>query len=221
MFKKLFIILCFVICLCCFSLLVLDILDKKEGESFYKNVLPSNNIINVDYMNSEYEEIIGYIEILDTNIAFPIVQGENNSYYLKHLPNDNKNKMGSIFLDYRNDMYNDKNTIIYGHNFNNGTMFSDLLKFKDKEFYNNHLSYTIYTKQEIMDVSIIGGYLADATKSELLINFNFLDELTFNMKKVFENDIEVNEYDKFITLCTCDEVSNLRFILIGKVNKRN
>lgn len=221
MFKKIFIILCFVICLCCFSLLVLDILDKKEGEAFYKNVLPSNNIINIDEMNSEYEETIGYIEILDTNIAFPIVQGENNSYYLKHLPNGNKNKMGSIFLDYRNDMYNDKNTIIYGHNFNDGTMFSDLLKFKNKDFYNTHLNYVIYTKQGIMNVSIIGGYLADATKSELLIDFNFLDELTFNFEKIFENDIEINEDDKFITLCTCDEKSNLRFILIGKVDKRN
>ena len=85
--------------------MVLDILDKKEGEAFYKNVLPSNNIINIDEMNSEYEETIGYIEILDTNIAFPIVQGENNSYYLKHLPNGNKNKMGSIFLDYRKCSY--------------------------------------------------------------------------------------------------------------------
>ena len=126
MLRKVLVVLCFIICLIFLSLFTLEYLDKQEGENFYKNVLPSNNLIDIDKLKNEYDEAIGYIEIPNTNISYPIMQGEDNNYYLKHLPNGDSNKIGSIFIDYRNNEFNDQNTIIYGHNFNNGTMFIKL-----------------------------------------------------------------------------------------------
>ena len=222
MLRKVSIILCLVICLIFLSLFTLEFLDKKEGETFYKNVLPSTNIKDINKLENEYEGATGYIDIPNTNISYPIMQGEDNSYYLKHLPNGDRNKMGSIFLDYRNNGFNDKNTIIYGHNFNNGTMFSDLLNYKSFEFYKNHSNYKIYTSDKVIEVAIFAVYIADATKDELPINFestDFDDYLDMVLESnLINSEVSIDSEDNLITLCTCSNGSwKNRLIVIGKV----
>lgn len=204
------------------SLFTLEFLDKKEGETFYKNVLPSTDTKDINKLVNEYKGATGYIEIPDTNISYPIMQGEDNSYYLKHLPNGERNKMGSIFIDYRNNGFNDKNTIIYGHNFNNGTMFSDLLSYKSDEFYKNHSYYKIYTSDGVIEVSIFAIYIADATEEELQINFeanDFEDYLNRILKNnLINSEVMVDSDDSLITLCTCSNGSwKSRLIVVGKV----
>lgn len=222
MLRKVSIILCLVICLIFLGLFTLEFLDKKEGETFYKNVLPSTNIKDINKLENEYEGATGYIDIPNTNISYPIMQGEDNSYYLKHLPNGDRNKMGSIFLDYRNNGFNDKNTIIYGHNFNNGTMFSDLLNYKSFEFYKNHSNYKIYTSDKVIEVAIFAIYIADATKDELPINFestDFDDYLDMVLESnLINSEVSIDSEDNLITLCTCSNGSwKNRLIVIGKV----
>lgn len=222
MLRKVSIILCLVICLIFLGLFTLEFLDKKEGETFYKNVLPSTNIKDINKLENEYEGATGYIDIPNTNISYPIMQGEDNSYYLKHLPNGDRNKMGSIFLDYRNNGFNDKNTIIYGHNFNNGTMFSDLLNYKSFEFYKNHSNYKIYTSDKVIEVAIFAIYIADATKDELPINFestDFDDYLDMVLESnLINSEVSIDSEDNLITLCTCSNGSwKNRLIVIGKI----
>lgn len=222
MLRKVSIILCLVICLIFLGLFTLEFLDKKEGETFYKNVLPSTNIKDINKLENEYEGATGYIDIPNTSISYPIMQGEDNSYYLKHLPNGDRNKMGSIFLDYRNNGFNDKNTIIYGHNFNNGTMFSDLLNYKSFEFYKNHSNYKIYTSDKVIEVAIFAVYIADATKDELPINFestDFEDYLDMVLESnLINSEVSIDSEDNLITLCTCSNGSwKNRLIVIGKV----
>lgn len=223
MLRKVLIILCFVICLVFLSLFTFEYLDKQEGENFYKNVLPSNNLVDIDELKNEYKEAMGYIEIPNTNISYPIMQGEDNSYYLKHLPNGNKNKMGSIFLDYRNNGFNDKNTIIYGHNFNNGTMFSDLLNYKSNDFYKKHSKYDIYINDKNIEVEVFGVYIVNATKEEIPINFESSDDFNNYLDKIKKSNLitsntEVNESDQLITLCTCANGSwKNRLIVVGKI----
>ena len=222
MLRKVSIILCLVICLIFLGLFTLEFLDKKEGETFYKNVLPSSNIKDINKLENEYEGATGYIDIPNTNISYPIMQGEDNSYYLKHLPNGDRNKMGSIFLDYRNNGFNDKNTIIYGHNFNNGTMFSDLLNYKSFEFYKNHSNYKIYTSDKVIEVAIFAVYIADATKDELPINFestDFDDYLDMVLESnLINSEVSIDSEDNLITLCTCSNGSwKNRLIVIGNL----
>ena len=224
MLRKVSIILCLVICLIFLGLFTLEFLDKKEGETFYKNVLPSTNIKDINKLENEYEGATGYIDIPNSSISYLIMQGEDNSYYLKHLPNGDRNKMGSIFLDYRNNGFNDKNTIIYGHNFNNGTMFSDLLNYKSNDFYKKHSNYKIYTNDKITEVSIFAVYIVDATKEELSINFQ-PGEFESYVNKVSKDNlinskISINNDDNLITLCTCVNDSwKSRLIIVGKVLK--
>lgn len=222
MLRKVPVILCLVICLIFLSLFTWESLDKKEGETFYRNVLPSTNIKDINKLENEYEGATGYIDIPNTSISYPIMQGKDNSYYLKHLPNGDRNKMGSIFLDYRNNLFNDKNTIIYGHNFNNGTMFSDLLNYKSFEFYKNHSNYKIYTSDKVIEVAIFAVYIADATKDELPINFestDFDDYLDMVLESnLINSEVSIDSEDNLITLCTCSNGSwKNRLIVIGKV----
>ncbi len=222
MLRKVPVILCLVICLIFLSLFTWESLDKKEGETFYRNVLPSTNIKDINKLENEYEGATGYIDIPNTSISYPIMQGEDNSYYLKHLPNGDRNKMGSIFLDYRNNGFNDKNTIIYGHNFNNGTMFSDLLNYKSFEFYKNHSNYKIYTSDKVIEVAIFAVYIADATKDELPINFestDFEDYLDMVLESnLINSEVSIDSEDNLITLCTCSNGSwKNRLIVSGKV----
>ena len=84
-------------------------------------------------------DIVAWIYIEGTKINYPIVQGEENSYYLKHLFSGEWNGSGCIFLDFRNDAsFADRHSIIYGHHMKNGTMFTDLDKYKKQEFFDEH-----------------------------------------------------------------------------------
>ncbi len=220
--RKIAMIICLIICLLCIRQIIINYVNKKEGTSFYNSTLPSHNEVNIEEMMEKYQNIQGYIKIDDTNINYPIVQGEDNDYYLSHLPNDEKNKMGSIYLDYRNNGFNDDNTVIYGHNMNDGTMFSELENYKQNDYYENHKKYTIYTESDKLEVEIVAIYIADASKESLPINFEDNEREKY-LKKVMKNNIldskvNIESEDKLITLCTCADVYDTsRLVLIGKV----
>lgn len=197
-------------------------IEKKEGTEFYQKTFSSHNEIDIESLKSQYPDIKGYIKIEGTNINYPIVQSNDNNYYLKRLPNGEKNKMGSIFLDYRNNNFNDDNTIIYGHNLNDSTMFSELKNFQNQEYYENHQTFTIYTSEKTIEVKIISGYIADASKEELKINFkenelqNYLN--TISKKSFIKSDENYENIKQIITLCTCANTKyTSRIILIGKI----
>ena len=80
-----------------------------------------------DKLKKMNSDIVGYIEVDNTNISYPVVKSSDNSYYLNHSYTKEKNNIGSIFLDYRNDLDNlSKNNIIYGHGRLDNTMFGSL-----------------------------------------------------------------------------------------------
>lgn len=84
-------------------------------------------------------EVLGWITIYDTNIDYPVVQGEDNNYYLNHNPKRETEGSGSIFIDYRNKPdFSDFNTIIFGHHMAEREMFGDLDLFLDESFWNEH-----------------------------------------------------------------------------------
>ncbi len=220
--RKLVLIICLIVCFLCISQIVINYINKKTGTSFYNSTLPSHNEVNIEKIQEKYENILGYIKIEGTNINYPIVQGEDNNYYLSHLPNGEKNKMGSIYLDYRNNGFDDDNTIIYGHNMNDGTMFSELENYKRNDYYKNHKSYMIYTESGNLKVEILAAYIADASKEGLPINFED-DEREKYLQKVaksniLDSNVNIKVEDKIITLCTCADVYDTsRLVLIGKV----
>ena len=102
--------------------------QSKEG-----NYVNSANEEELKSINSDYKM---WIQIENTNINYPVVQGSDNDYYLKHNFRKESNISGTVFVESANDIDNDKNIILYGHNMRNGTMFNNITNYKEESFFN-------------------------------------------------------------------------------------
>ncbi len=196
-----------------------EIRDMKENLDTPQNNEDSegNKPKDLSSINSDYEF---WINVEGTNIDYPVVKGHDNKFYLNHDFNKNYLPAGSIFLDYRNEFESDLNSVIYGHHMRNSTMFGQLEKFKDKDFFNKHKTITIQSKDKTYEYEIfaIGIYSA---------NFGY-NKVDFNGKKDFDNYINrildnslyfediVNSDSQILTLSTCSyEYDNARTALFA------
>lgn len=119
--------------------------------------------INFDKLSKTNPDIIGWIKIPDTKIDYPIVQTSDNETYLHKDFNGNKNVSGAIFLDCdSNSDFTGWQNIIYGHHMKNGTMFQNLVKFKDKDFFEKHRYLTLYTPEREIHLKTIASFYGDA-----------------------------------------------------------
>ena len=181
--------------------------DRKENSKDMNDITKSLLSINSDYKF--------WLNVEGTNIDYPVVQGSDNDFYLNHDFNKNYLPAGSIFLDYRNDFKTDSNNVIYGHHMRNSTMFGQMEKFKDKEFFENNKIITLKTDDDTYEYEIfaIGVYDADFAYNDV----GFTDEEDFNKflnkilsKSMHSRDI-VSSKDQIITLSTCSyEYDNAR-----------
>lgn len=133
--------------------------------------------------------------------------------------------MGSIFFDFRNQTdFSDPNTIIYGHNFDNGLMFSNLVWYKSQPFYEKHPFYYLYTPEQVYRVDIAAGIVVSETDTTyLVVDFNSEMEFqsliqTIEENSVIESDIVLTPKDHLVTLYTCtNDWQGQRFVVIGKL----
>ena len=113
---------------------------------FGPNVLVSGINVAVDGQRRDHiiidnEDYRGWLNVENTNIDYPVLQSYDNQYYLDKDINREYLMSGSIFMNYLNDGFNDENTVLFGHNMRNKTMFAQLKKYKEKEFFygNNNI----------------------------------------------------------------------------------
>lgn len=170
------------------------------------------------------DDVVGWILAEGSAIDYPIVLGEDNEYYLSHLFNRERNKMGSLFVDYRNNGdFSDKNTVIYGHNMKDGSMFSSLTKYKDQSYYDSFPTMVLYTPDGNFTIELFAGIVADGNYE--FVHFKFTDDVDFQdyinslkRKSTFESNTIVKSDDRIVTLCTCSyEFNNARYALYGKL----
>lgn len=202
--------------------------NKEKEENINKL---TERMLKVKKLQEENEDIVGWIEIEDTNINYPVLQGDDNEYYLTHNYKKEKSQKGSIFLtkDYDWSLPSD-NLLIYGHNIMNGLMFQDLLKYSDEEFYESHPVIRFTTENEDMEFEIFSVFKSRVFyKSEKNV-FRYYDfvnadteeeynEFVEKAKKssLFDNDITAKYGEQLITLVTCSyHTEDGRFVVIGK-----
>lgn len=167
---------------------------------------------------SENKDFRFWIKIDNTKIDYPVVQGNDNSFYLKHGFSKEENISGSIFLDYRVNK-DSKNAIIYGHNMKNGSMFNNVELFKNEDFFNNNkfINITRDGKEYVYEVFSV-YYLSGEKTSHLQTNFKNNDEFktyleTVKKNSMFNSSREVNLND-IVTLSTCSyEKKNCRTVV--------
>lgn len=188
--------------------------DNKEKETIDWNKLLEIN-----------EDIIGWIKIENTNINYPILQDNDNLKYLKHSYNGSYNSNGSIFT-LNNEPFNDNITTIYGHNMKNGIMFSELSKYMNKIFLDEHSTITIYTKEENYKATIFSCYSIGVHQEENNIKLlDFENEIEYYKKASKYSIDNIGEIKKIIKLSTCSYLNNhttptdQRYYVISKLEK--
>jgi len=158
-------------------------------------------------------------------VDHPILKSPDNEYYLTRDLDLSYKAMGSIFFDFRNkNDFSDPNTIIYGHNFDNGLMFSNLVWYKNQQFFEQNPFYYLYTPEQVFRVDIAAGIVVNETDTTyLVVDFNSDAEFrsliqTIEENSVIETEIELTPQDRLVTLYTCtNDWQGQRFVVIGKL----
>ena len=169
-------------------------------------------------------DIKGWIYGEATNVDYPVLQTDDNDYYMDHLYNKEANSSGSIFADYRNKSdFSDRNTVLYGHHMGNGTMFGSIERYTSQDFYEATPTMMLYTPEGDYRIELICG--THESGDEQFVEFNFKTEEdfqkyveSFRERSTFKSDVQVQPGDKLISLCTCAYVfDNARFLLMGRL----
>ena len=120
-------------------------------------------VVDFEALQAVNPDIIGWIYCADTIINYPVLQGEDNDFYLQHSYEKSPLKQGSIFIDVENkDDLSDRNTIIYGHHMKDGSMFSVLHSWRNQEFYEEHPVMWLLTPKQDYKIVLFSGYTASA-----------------------------------------------------------
>lgn len=192
MINNILLIICiFIFCISTWKLYGYYRSYKKAKDTYSKiakeNVKISNNERKIDFkkLKSQNQDIAGWIYIRGTTIDYPIVQGKDNEEYLHQDFNKKKSSSGTIFLDNncKKDFTSDNN-IIYGHHMKNGTMFAQLLKFREKSFLKKHNEIMIFTPDRTIHLKVISAY---AQKAQNKIPVTFAND---KQKKAYIKKIE-------------------------------
>lgn len=169
-------------------------------------------------------DVVGWIRIEGTVIDYPIVQGEDNLFYLKHLPDGTPNAAGSIMMDCANapDFLDDV-TILHGHHMKSGAMFGDIDEYKSEAYYQEHPMMRLYTPQGDYDVAIFAAYSVDGATFAYPTVFSGAEGFEEFLRRALSRsyittDVEVAYGDRMVMLSTCAYAyENERFLVVGKI----
>ena len=161
-----------------------DIMSEIKENVVINNEMDSNNEeYKIDFakLKQKNSDAIAWIKVNGTDIDFPVVKGTDNSYYLTHNFDKEKNKAGWIFADYRNKFDGtDKNIIIYGHNMKNGSMFASLKDVIKEEWYNNENNkyIALITENENCKYQVFSVYQIETEEYYLQTNISNFYKIT-------------------------------------------
>ena len=173
-------------------------------------------------------DIYSWIYIPDTGIDYPVLQHpEEMDYYLKHNIDGRNGLPGCIYTQRMNSKdWTDKNTVIYGHNMNNGTMFAHLYYYEDTAFFEENPYIYLYTEDTLKAYQISAAY-EYSDQHVLLFNDTRTDERYLRyLDSIFENegfnnnfdtDVEFDARDRIITLTNCIKNKDTRRYLVQAV----
>lgn len=173
-----------------------------------------NSPVDFVALQAKNPDIYAWIQVEGTNIDFPVVQhADDTSYYLTHTAERTASGNGSIYTEYYNQKdFSDFNTVVYGHNYVNGTTFYELKKFMDASFFNANRRITIYTPDQTRTYRIFAAYVYD--DRHLLLNFDLQDPAvrsaylqsvyeSRDLRSHYDTEVAVTETSRIITLSTC------------------
>ncbi len=172
-----------------------------------------------DQMKAQNPDYIGWIFIGGTKIYYPVVQAEDNDYYLHRLFDGTENFAGTIFADYRcTDVFKSGHTILYGHNMKNGSMFANLRYYEGEWFYRIYPKFMVYTEEGELTFEIFSVYVTDPGSDTYITRFGSDETYVEWLKERQElSHIKINmELDAStvtLTLSTCVNNNTQRLVV--------
>ena len=220
--------------------LIIYFYNYNKNKNLYENTIISEeelvnteteNMLKVKKLQEENADVKGWIQIEDTSINYPLLQGTDNEFYIKNNYKKEEDKYGSIMINKNSDLKNkNSNVIIYGHNMLDDKMFQNLLKYTDKSFYDEHSIVKITTEEEEMQYQIMYAFKSRVFyKSEKNVfryyqyynfdNENQYNEYLENCKKIqlYDTGVSATYGEQILTLITCEySQENGRMVVVAK-----
>lgn len=224
--KKIILVVCIIVFICSSALLLKTAVSEYNNKKMYEdlsNLVSTSEKIEDETTAPDYSalyaknsDFVGWIKVPNTSINYPVLQCDDNDYYLAYNFEKQRDARGAIFMDYRNNPVNlDSNTIIYGHNCYNKTMFSELTKYQKIDFYKTAPVFEFNTVERTYKWKIYCVFITTARPEEdngYVFNYiypymdgenfeGFIDEI--NQRRLYITDVDINDDDKMLILSTC------------------
>ena len=176
--------------------------------------------VDVAQLRETYPGAVGWLKMDDVDISYPIMQGDDNEFYLHYGADGKPNIDGSIFMDYRNRSFDDLHVLLYGHNMLDESMFGQLDEYVSAEFYAKGTgAFTIFTPTAAYRYKIFAVDIVDPTDDVYQTGYQnpavfggFVNQLKEN--SMYDTGVEASGADHVVTLSTCS--ANDRLVLSAK-----
>ncbi len=209
---------------------------QEQPQTPFYTLSPEEEIETPDVLDkyitlyNSNKNLIGWIKIDDTIIDYPVMQCDDNTYYLDHNFDQKEDRAGALFLDCNCDVVRgNDNYIIYGHHMTSGKMFASLPKYEDPEYYKEHPYITFDTIYEEGIYQVMYAFRSRVYNEDQVVfkYYQFIDaysEEEFNsyMQEMadmayYDTGVTAVYGDSLLTLSTCDyQEPNGRFVVVAK-----
>lgn len=199
--------------------------EEVKGDGIDPEVSPIGNV-DFEGLRAKSTDYAAWIYSPDTVINYPIVYTDNNFYYLDHIPVEQYNSAGTLFIDCKCAAdFSDQNTLIYGHNMNDGSMFASLREYAKQEYYDAHPVIYLSTPDFNYRLDLIAGFLTEPTSFAYANVFAEPEQFMAYIESIqsmstFKSDVEVTAEDRVVSLSTCTyEINDGRYVVVGKLTQ--
>ena len=204
--------------------------NKNSGKDNASDEILEDSPVDVDFdsLLAQGPDVVGWLYSEGTVINYPVMQAEDNFYYLHRLFDGKYNASGSLFLDCTcNGDFSGHNTVIYGHNMNDGSMFHSLKSYAEQDYYNEHPVMYLNTPTQNYKIEIFSAYVTDSESDTYKMFFDsdadfsrHLDD--WRVQSLISTNVDVSTDDRIVTLSTCTyDFYNARFVVQGKLTLVN
>lgn len=180
--------------------------------------------VDFDALKQRNPDIVGWIYCPNTVINYPVVQTDDNMFYLHRDIDGSYSSYGTLFVECQNQKgFKDGNNMIYGHHMNDGKMFAKLVDYTYQNYYNDHPVMYLNTPEYNYRIELFSGYVTSMDSDTYKINFENAEENqkwldTCMSQSKFQSNYDVKPGDKILTLSTCTyDYDDARFVVQGRM----
>lgn len=199
---------------------------SSEAETAFGETKNSPLVVDFEALRQVNSDVVGWLYCEGTPISYPVVRGEDNSYYLSHSYEGTKSKSGAIFVDAACSAgFADANTILYGHHMKDGSMFACLADWREQSFYEAHPRMWLLTPEENYQIVLYAGYTTQADSEAYTVFTDSGRELEEYLAACAEKsdfraqgDFLGEPETRYVMLSTCEySFQNARYVLHGRL----